>query len=57
MDYMIVTSDCWLSLTTEVAKFLKQGWTLQGGVSVTTDSNDEQYWAQAMVRKIRHKKP
>jgi hypothetical protein len=51
MKYMIVTE--WRQEVFEkvVQKFLDEGWTLQGGVSIAVNPNSgEIYTAQALVR-------
>ena len=53
MDYKIVVEETYPGLETEVRKFLKKGWKLQGGVSACTEgANNYQFWFyQAMVKE------
>lgn len=52
MKYMIVTEWRQAAFETAVQKFLNEGWTLQGGVSISVNSNTgEIYTAQALVKE------
>lgn len=50
MQYRILTDDSQFDLAKEVELYLKEGWTLQGGVSVTFKKIGY-YFAQAMVKE------
>jgi hypothetical protein len=52
MKYMIVTEWRQAAFEKVVQKFLDEGWTLQGGVSITVNSHTgEIYTAQALVKE------
>jgi hypothetical protein len=53
MVYKVVKSDNWRSLETMVNDLLKMGWDLQGGVSIsmnTDQGRNDQLFAQALVK-------
>lgn len=50
MEYKIAKGTI-TSMTQQVLKLLNEGWTLQGGVSVTVDQEGFQIFAQAMIRE------
>lgn len=56
MDYMVVEGSTKEQLRVEVKKWLKEGWVIQGGVSITNttaefDSNTSYTFAQALINK------
>ena len=50
MEYKVITGSKQESLVERVNSFLKDGWVLQGGVSVTIVSEEELLFAQAIVK-------
>lgn len=56
MEYKVLTSESADDLAREVKDYLKRGWTLQGGVSLTSTPNRDyahglyKVFAQAMVK-------
>ena len=55
MDYMVVQANTKEQLRVEVKKWLKEGYVIQGGVSITNmtaefDSRTSYTFAQAMVK-------
>ena len=53
MDYMVVEGNAKEELRIEVKKWLKKGYVLQGGVSVSSKGNNSSYihYAQALVKE------
>ena len=49
MKYMVMRCDSNVKLINEVERYLKQGWKLQGGVSITSHGMSI-YCSQAMVK-------
>lgn len=53
MEYKIVTATSELILEEEIKALLKQGWKLQGGISITYNhgrGNTDFYFAQAVIK-------
>ncbi|GAA4764586.1 hypothetical protein GCM10023230_12700 [Flavobacterium hankyongi] len=53
MEYKIVTDTSELLIEEKVAALLKQGWKLQGGISITFNAgrgNSDLYFAQALIK-------
>lgn len=51
MKYIVVKGWQVEVFETEVMYYLDHGWTLQGGVSVTTSTNNEITYAQALIKQ------
>ena len=55
MDYRVVEKETDITLENEVKKFLKKGWKLQGGVSISItylyDNVRQTIYAQALVKE------
>ena len=54
MEYKIVNANCTEYLEEKVNELIKDGWQLQGGVSISlSESDDYMYFdcAQAMIKK------
>ena len=53
MDYMVVERRTKVELIIEVKKWLKKGYVLQGGVSISSigKNNSHIYYAQALVKE------
>ena len=49
--YMVITSKRPQDLDYEVNKLLRQGWKLQGGLSVNRDSHNDCLYGQAVVHR------
>jgi hypothetical protein len=50
-DYDVVVGDKADALESRVKERLRQGWELQGGVSITGDTNTREYrYVQAMIK-------
>lgn len=50
MKYIVITNKFPMFLSPEVEKYLNDGWKLQGGVSVCSDSFGSFYFSQALVK-------
>jgi hypothetical protein len=51
IEYTIVSGSEDNSVARKVNALLQQGWKLQGGISVATNSNLNQYYSQALIRE------
>ena len=52
MKYKIVSSVYWYDLEVAVNKAIEDGWTLQGGVSVTWQFKGNIFYTQAMIKEV-----
>ena len=50
MEYKVILDDEFIKFNKRVETAQQEGWQCQGGVSVSYDSNDDAYFAQAMVK-------
>ena len=55
MKYKIVSSVYWYDLEVAVNKAIEDGWTLQGGVSVTGAFHGTIFYTQAMIKEVDDK--
>jgi hypothetical protein len=54
MEYRIFTSKSFIDLETTINNQLKNGWELQGGVSVAEFTRSEMIYCQAMTKAKQH---
>jgi hypothetical protein len=52
MEYIVVFGDSKLEFEKDVASYLRQGWELVGGVSISQWQNYSIKYAQALVKRI-----
>ena len=48
MDYKVIEDINWMELSVEIRRLKKEGWKLQGGISVYV-YNTQRWYAQALV--------
>ena len=51
MEYKVISENNWREFTTNVNTALEEGYTLQGGVSISSDDKWV-YYAQALIKEI-----